>query len=557
MSRLARVLLLMVCVILAGSRLALAAGGACPSSVPSDITNCFYFDFANGSDSNSGTAESAPWKDLPGATPVVNNVGPGTIDDYAGDKCGSSPCNYSHTGFILRGGVSWTATEWPMVMRLQGTSLTARVYWGVDPTWYVGSVWARPILNFGGTSGPKCNTMVQWAPVQYVVWDNMEFTNLYWDHTCNGAGNGKETYLGENGSASGGSYNEIEHLYMHGWAHEAYAPNNTADACDLISGTTQGTDTGSFAHDNVIDGADVDNSSGYSCVVFWGSPPTLYNNYITDVANGFVGFDPVDFHQNTLMTLGASYDTTQHTQFWESNSDNGFVMYNNVFAHGTTIGLGVNMSTVHGATSYVWNNLMYDLSNNNNIWDVSYPAGGVTKGGTFYFWNNTTLAGVVGGASTSSVIGCLSGSDGCHFANNQLITSATPVSGNSGSGAALICPASNCTQSNNILQSQAAASAQGYLPGSTYPYSPPPGGSTIGAGTNLTSTSPGCNTPGLTTLCTDTTVGVGLNTNGYTVVVPNRTALNRSGSGTWDSGGYLYSATQAPQPPTNLTATVN
>jgi hypothetical protein len=201
---------------------------------------------------------------------------------------------------------------------------------------------------------------------------------------------------------------------------------------------------------------------------------------------------------------------------------------------------------------------MYDVSDGNNVWDISYPANGATTGGTFYFWNNTTLAGLTGGSSGSTVIGCEPGSDGCYFQNNHLITSAYPVNGNRGSGAALICPASNCTQSNNILQTQAAATSQGYLSNSNYPFAPPSGGATIGAGTNLTNTNVGCAIPKLTTLCRDTSVGVGLDSNNHTVIVPNRSTLARSPSAAWDSGAYLYGVGgNAPQSPTNLTASVN
>jgi hypothetical protein len=507
----------------------------------------YYIDCVNGSDSNNGTSETTPWQHAPGMTGVVNNVGPGKIDDAAGDKCGSSPCSLPGTEFIFRGGVTCGMADWPMTMRLTGTGPvigTSAVYFGVNQTWYAGTSWARPIFNFGGSNGPKCSPMVQFAPVQYAIFDNIEFTGLYWDHTCNGDSNGSISYLATNGTASGGSFNELTNLYLHGWSHEAYLPNKTADGCDLISGTTQGTDRGSVAYNNVIDGADVDNGSGYSCVAFWGSPPTLYNNYITDVANGFVGFDPVDFHQNTCSSLGASYDTTQHTQCWESNSDNGVVFYNNLIQNSTTLGMVVNISTVSGATSYIWNNIIWNVVNNSNILVFSYPAGGAS-GGTFYAFNNTIEGGIDGSNPSSLLIGCLSNQQGCHYRNNQMISSANSAAN---------CP-SNCTQDHNIFQTQTQANTQGYFGTSTYPFSEVAGGSTIGAGANLTSTTPGCGTSGLSALCTDTTVGVGLDTSSYTVLIPNRTALGRSGSAVWDSSGYYMGG--GPSAPTNLTATVH
>lgn len=530
MARLMRILLLLGCVMLAGNLFA----------------TTYYIDCINGNDSNNGTSKTTAWQHAPGMTGVVNNVGPGKIDDAPGDKCGSSPCSLPGAEFIFKGGTTCGPTNWPMTMRLSGTGPdmgTSAVYLGVDQTWYAGDSWARPIFNFGGSNGPRCSPMIQFAPVQYVIFDNIEFTGLYWDHTCNGRPNGSISYLATNGTAGGGSFNEFKNLYLHGWSHEAYSPNHPADGCDLISGTTQGTDKGSIAHDNVIDGSDVDNSSGYSCVVFWGSPPTLYNNYIANVANGFVGFNPVDFHQNTCTNLGASYDLTQHTQCWESNSDNGVVFYNNLIQHSTNIGMVVNISTVSGATSYIWNNIIWDVTNNSNILVFSYAVG-KSSGGTFYAFNNTIEGGVDGSNPSSLLMGCLSGQKGCHYKNNQMISSANSA-GN--------CP-SNCTQDHNVFQTQAQANAQGYVGSSTYPFSAVSGGSTIGAGTDLTNATPGCGTPGLAMLCNDTSVGVGQDTSSHIVVVPNRTAQNRSAA--WDSGGYQYSASNAPAPPTKLAATV-
>lgn len=179
------IILFALCLFVITIHRAFAAGGICPASVPTGITNCYYIDYAGGSDSNNGTSKDTPWKHAPGMTGVTNNVGPGTIDDNAGSKCGSNPCNYSNTGFIFKGGVTWTHDAFPMTMRLKGTSLSDPVYWGVDPTWYAGTSWNRPIFDFGGSNGTLCTPMVQFAPVQFVIWDNFEFTNLYWDHTCN------------------------------------------------------------------------------------------------------------------------------------------------------------------------------------------------------------------------------------------------------------------------------------------------------------------------------------------------------------------------------------
>ena len=589
---------------------AFAAGGPCPASVPADITNCYYIDYVGGSDSNNGTTESTPWLHAPGMTGVVNNVGPGTIDDKAGDKC-PSICNYPNTGFIFKGGVTWPYQVWPMTMRLQGTGPTARVYWGVDPTWYTGAAWTRPILDFGGSAnGPKCNAMVQWSPNEWVIWDNFEFTNLYWDYTCNNLTNGHITYLGVNGTHATASNNEIKNNYFHGWTHEigptntttsnvsssgsavnipvvssagfgtganaiaeigvccntsvyeteaitaipdsthvtvaklnnsynsgSFIGNFTADACDLVNGTTQGTDIGTTFHDNVVNGVDSNNSEGYSCVALWGSPNIVYNNYFAYLANGFVGVGPTgnfeQWYQNTCTNLHFSF-AHAHTQCFESNKDQGTLMYNNLFQNSPTLGIVIAVSTEATFTSYIWNNVVWNVIDNSNILAFFYPAGGMT-GGTFYVFNNTMEGGVDGSNPGSLMVGCLANQTLCYYQNNFFISSA-----NQAANCALSV---TCTYAaNNIAKSQALANAAGYSGASTYPFSSTlSNGFTVGAGQNLTNASPGCGTSVLTTLCTDSTVGVSLNAANNTVVVPNRPAtIPRPSSGAWDVGAYNY-----------------
>jgi hypothetical protein len=67
--------------------------GACPATVPSGITTCYYADYTNGSDSNAGTSESAPLQHFPGMTGCAKNCS--ALNPSSGQ------------GFILRGGITW------------------------------------------------------------------------------------------------------------------------------------------------------------------------------------------------------------------------------------------------------------------------------------------------------------------------------------------------------------------------------------------------------------------------------------------------------------------
>lgn len=132
--------------------LTLATGGLCPSGAsyinpvnPTGslvtlaslgVTSCFYV-AANGSDANSGAAESSAWLHPPGCT------------NFTGSYI-AAPGN----AIIFRGGDTWNfgsvtspacgAQTW--AVPLAGTSGTPN-YIGVDPTWFSGSSFARPIFS--------------------------------------------------------------------------------------------------------------------------------------------------------------------------------------------------------------------------------------------------------------------------------------------------------------------------------------------------------------------------------------------------------------------------
>src|SRR5208337_2423696 len=145
-----------------------AAGGACPTGAsylnPANptgslvtlsslgVTNC-YFIAANGSDSNAGTTEAAPWLHAPEMPNCSSNCA--AVDT-------SHTTNIAGTGFIFRGGDTWhfgnsgaspyTGGTWN-IWWSGNTSCAYETgegncfYIGVDQAWYTGSSWARPVLN--------------------------------------------------------------------------------------------------------------------------------------------------------------------------------------------------------------------------------------------------------------------------------------------------------------------------------------------------------------------------------------------------------------------------
>ena len=510
---------------------------------PCQAASCtFYIDFVGGSDSNDGLQKTSdgnghgPWKHAPGMTGATGV--PGSVDIAPGGVGCDYGCDFSDDKFIFKGGVTWDYHNFPWVIREYGTA-GHPLYIGVDPTWYTGGVWSRPILDAGGTSSNTiCDYVVAFAPMPYVEFDNFEFTRIYWDERC--------IPVRHDTGAVGlniGAHNDIHNLYIHAWSHGTIE-SGTREQCVLIQGSPEGTTVA--VHDSVIDGSEsltpthsATSWGGFdtSCDAFRGGPPTMYNLYLAYVSNGEVGAGINSFHDSTCDHIGNAFSRTVqdvHDQCFEDvgNSNGGFY-YNNLIRHIQT-GLVFGMNPAIGHTVYFFNNVLWDIGDSGNGINCTAPANAIV-GGTCYQWNNT-----IESTNTASApfMGCGSNMDGCYFENNHFIgplanTDSCP-------------PLSRCHSGNNILQlSKTIANSNGYYEGfpSSFPYHPTLAGPTVGVGTNLSSW---CNT--MPALCSSATAGVGYNQTNHTVIVPNATAVARGSA--WDIGAYQYGGavqdTQAP-----------
>src|SRR5262245_2261519 len=126
----------------------------------------YYIDYASGSDSNSGLSKSAPWQRHPYMAKFA-----GSYKHQAGDQ------------FIFKGGVTWPNSCFTMQIMAGGVSGSPD-YYGVDPSWYVGSSWTRPKWDAGGVELPGgYDVMVLFSistRPSYVTLDNLDLTGLYW-----------------------------------------------------------------------------------------------------------------------------------------------------------------------------------------------------------------------------------------------------------------------------------------------------------------------------------------------------------------------------------------
>ena len=115
------------------------------------VTNC-YFISAAGADTNDGTSEAAPWLHLPGMPKCIGTC--------------ASTAPVGGTGFILRGGDTWHFGNSSASPYTGGTwtwswsgSSGSPIYIGVDPTWYSGNSWARPVLANGDNPASTSTTL--------------------------------------------------------------------------------------------------------------------------------------------------------------------------------------------------------------------------------------------------------------------------------------------------------------------------------------------------------------------------------------------------------------
>lgn len=545
MGRLLRFEFFMACFFSAGT--AYAQGGACPTAAnytsPSNgslvtlsslgVKSCFYISKSTGKDSNAGSSESAPQAHLPGMPSYTGKITPA-----------------AGVGFILKGGDTWTASDLGDVWTWAGSS-GAPIYIGVDQGWFAsgtcGTSFCRPIWSCGGAAcggtGNYANYL--FVAASYVTLDNIEFTGLF----TNGAG-ANPSYV-----STQLDHDIVENSYFHGWVIQA---GSTQDFGIIASFNHNNfspyTSLGSGLFYSVIDGSD---TAENSMEAVGGNPTYVVGNVIQYVSNALENIGATFVHDNYFGPVVLSFQAAAHQNVLAlGQADNGQTnqfVYNNVIT-GTVCSVcgGVVklwLDQYNSPTSnvgYAFNNVIYNNSNGNLI-NQGHGTAGQTYW-TWYFFNNTVECGTdsANGACYSDAAAA-GGTATFHSENNHWITSsATPVS----------CTTYTCTSTTDLVQTVAAAKAQGYNSSQVFAFSPSlTAKATIGAGTNYQSI---CNTiTGLDSnagaACTnDTGYACSYNTGNHSVSCPNETTVPRLTA--WDIGAYQYSP--GPPPPINIQGSV-
>jgi hypothetical protein len=475
----------------------------------------YYIDYASGNDSNPGISQTAPWKHAPGMQGCTARCA------AAAPRAGDS--------ILFKGGATWPNAAFPMAWQWSGSS-SSNIYIGVDPTWFTGSSWTRPIFDAQGSAIAGANNMfVDLTGQQYVTLDNIEMKGFFW------SGNPAYARCQYIGTYSGQNF-LLNHLYLHGWTHAAGA----FDGCTIVLGDTNSPYVaGSVFQNGVIDGSDGSSDSMGAFYCF----PSVKNSVIHDLSNGILPCGHGEISGNLVYNINRSVSSPSvHENFLETliaDSNGTFYIHDNVFHDG--IGEAAFLGNPN-ETDYVWNNIWYNLRENAPELVQNQQAGVAA-----YFYNNTIVP--------QSGAYCLrQGHDALTgtvvFQNNHCITSVSP-------GTDPLLSAGTLTISHNVFQAPSAASGQGFTSAGAYAYSPASASSAVaGVGVNLSSRCSGA----LAGLCSDTDYACSVDAK-HQVSCPARTALPRAGgSAAWEAGAFEFSASAGkstpPSPPTNLSITV-
>jgi hypothetical protein len=371
-----------------------------------------------------------------------------------------------------------------------------------------------------------------------VIVDNFEFTGYCWvTGGVSGAGYmNVSTYLTN-------TNNTFENLYFHGWTHlTPYANGGTA----INGSTNQNLAVGDKFIGIVVDGSDSDPASGFG---MFGGGYDIHNSIFRYICNGVITNETHVFHDNLIEHINACGDGETHPNGFEFNVESKATnaIYNNVLRFNDTVNGVVNANTCPSNLDYMFNNVVYGMTNAGNYWDIQSGTCGVSAATTWLF-NNTWIFSVdnptAGGPPSGSTV---------NFYNMHCVTPdlGTPQQ----------CSSYQGTENyvTDVMMSTATATSQGYTSSETFAYSPVSNtAGTAGAGTNeesICSALTGSSDPLLQaagTACkADTTFACSYSPTTHSVTCPARAPQLRPPTGNWDAGAY-----QAPPGgPSGLQAT--
>jgi len=379
------------------------------------ITTCYYVS-DSGSDLNSGAYESAAFLHAPGMGNCSNN-------------CSKSLLT-AGIGIIFRGGDTWhfgnsAASPYTGIVSacyINGTlpgnfcladlhyigsppTSTHPLYVGVDPSWFNGGSWTRPIFTADNSpcsastvgtmpDGFTCsagtdvwgdgqpvyvvsgcayqtssvNNLVEMNSGQNIILDNIEMTGLCQSHK--GQPGGDDSYL-EYGAQWGPNY--ILNDYIHGASHLQYAAANGSGGCtastvcinlNAFYGNASNTTVGETIAFTIVDFSDSDPVGENLCQCSFYNEEYNVFRYTTQAIPGYLHA----FHDNDYEYF---FENGHSNMIEDAETPGGAVYYNNIFRHVETYITSSSPNaggvliwpgpTASSDVAYVFNNLFADV----------------------------------------------------------------------------------------------------------------------------------------------------------------------------------------------------
>jgi len=514
-----------------------------------------YISSSLGNDSNSGTSTTSPWAHAPGMKTCAANCAAYT--PVAGDQ------------FIFYGGDTWTVSNFQWNIRWSGSS-GSPIYFGVDTTWYNGSVcgsaFCQPIFDFQNTivsstcSGVTCAGV--FVQANYVTIDNIEFLHFRMPNA-----NIRSQFRADiiHGPDTGGgtqAYGDvIQNCLFKDWGMEGtVAPGTSADLGQAaVNGGFLGTSALQFIGNTIDDQNGSCGSPTTGCYTGAGiaagyitkSNVCRYTNNCFDVAVPGTLLEGNVIHDMYLSTDTASGSDTGNHENQIYGKCWGYYIGNVVYntPAGATLQLYPSSTCqIAGQTFYTANN-MFDMSGSySNCWVDRGPW-------NFYHYNDTCKT-----PSATAYFSRSSDGGGCpnsiHIINADVILDSyggtTSPQTTSATGTSLTPFAnvdSGCSTAVSVTtsvgMSTAAANNQGYSL-SNWWQPTLASNATVGVGTNESSQCSGS----FASLCS-----------ALNPTDPLVSLVSRLTSTSWDVGAYQFSGTTDASsttlaPPTGLSATV-
>jgi hypothetical protein len=516
------------------------------------ITTCYYVS-AGGSDSANGTSESTPWLHAPGmsaCSATCNSTPPGSGSAF-------------QVGIIFRGGDTWHygnsgsapyagSGGWSYVWK--GTSASAYAYVGVDPGWFSGGSWTRPVMNGDNTpstsavascahtAGGSSDQMATFTGGGFVILDNFEWTGFCWSNGSPTFGNQVMISVSNQGNGQG-FY--IENMYVHGWTHTAAGTQAQGFAYNVSN-----QQNGLTLQFSVVDGSDSDPLSlgPYEGDFYVFRYNETKNVGGTSAVDCHIAHDSIFEHINNVTDGSTHSDAFACVGEVDNGSSDPNLFYDLLFHDvGTDFGQAIseviifNPNIVGGVhqTDYFFNSIAYNSQpGGSNYFDLNDPNDS-TSGG------NLTVFNVTGDINATG------GSAGCLICNSNGVGSVTAINdhwiGGTSSApnqAAIFADTGTVTETTPVYMSGNAGTSQGYT--SSNNFAPTLGtNSTVGGGTNETSLCGNFSSsidPTAQSYCKQGYTGISYNSSSNTVSYPAVTPNARPSSGAWDAGAYEFTA---------------